>query len=974
MLYHVGRHELLGKGLQDFIPGQRWVSSAELDLGLGTVINVEHRTVTLAFPATGDTRIYARHTAPLSRVRFAPGDTLLDAGHRALRVTEVHERQGTLSYTGVDEQGRTVTLAEGELNDFMQLDRPGERLFSAQVDSDSLFELRHASWQHRHRLLASDLYGLTGCRTSLIPHQLYIAHEVGARYAPRVLLADEVGLGKTIEAGLILHQQLLSERAERVLIVVPESLVHQWLVEMLRRFNLLFSLFDAERCEASGDDSADNPFHSQQLVLCSLEFLAGDAHRFEQALAGEWDLLVVDEAHHLQWSPDKASHEYRQIERLAARTAGVLLLTATPEQLGRAGHFARLRLLDSNRFPNLDSFLAEENAYEPVARAVQALLEDTVPDAGACATLRATLPDADSLEQLDALEHNPPDSDAYRAARQALVEQLLDRHGTGRMLFRNTRSAVKGFPARQLHPHPLPIPEAYAQGGEDEARPATAQDMQRLLCPERRYSEDRPHTPWTQFDPRLPWLSDTLQRLKPDKVLVITASARTAIELADALYARNGLHAALFHEKLSLVERDRAAAFFADPQAGTQVLICSEIGSEGRNFQFAHHLVLFDLPLDPDLLEQRIGRLDRIGQTQTIHIHVPYLEHSAQAALFLWYDAGLTAFTRTSPTGSQVYREQRAALWRHLTEPQRDAQALIATAAARVAELEKALHNGRDRLLEYNSCRQPAARILCERAEDLENAGILSSYLDQLFDAFGINSRLHSAECLVLTPGEHMLQPVPGLPEDGLTVTFDRATALAFEDTQYLSWEHPLVRDCMDMLLGTEQGNSAVTTVRDTGLQPGTLLLECLYVIESSHRELKANRHFPPTPLRVVLDENHQRRDTPLSPGFLAANGVGVDADTARRIIQARESQLRDLLTACATHAARAAPALIARAGEEGRHILQTEIDRLRALAKLNPSVRNDEIVFFEQQLALIGRLANAAEPRLDAVRVIVAT
>jgi len=111
-----------------------------------------------------------------------------------------------------------------------------------------------------------------------------------------------VGLGKTIEAGLIIHQQLLNERAQRVLIVVPESLLHQWLVEMMRRFNLLFSVFDKERCDAidsglSSDSEVtkfDNPFHTEQLVLCSLEFLTENQQRFAQSLKGDWDMLAVD--------------------------------------------------------------------------------------------------------------------------------------------------------------------------------------------------------------------------------------------------------------------------------------------------------------------------------------------------------------------------------------------------------------------------------------------------------------------------------------------------------------------------------------------------------------------------------------------------------------------------------------------------------------------------------------------------------
>lgn len=109
-------------------------------------------------------------------------------------------------------------------------------------------------------------------------------------------------------------------------------------------------------------------------------------------------------------------------------------------------------------------------------------------------------------------------------------------------------------------------------------------------------------------------------------MLVICAKAATALQLEQVLREREGIRAAVFHEGMSIVERDRAAAWFAEEDSGAQVMLCSEIGSEGRNFQFASNPVMFDLPFNPDLLEQRIGRLDRIGQAHDIQIHVPYLE------------------------------------------------------------------------------------------------------------------------------------------------------------------------------------------------------------------------------------------------------------------------------------------------------------------------------------------------------------
>ena len=957
--------------MQNFVPGQRWISSAELQMGLGTVMKVEHRTVTMLFLATGEIRTYARQTAPLSRVSFVPGDTLLDHDGRGLIVESVSETDGLLTYTGTDEDGKTVQLEEGQLNNFIQLNRPTERLFSGQIDKDILFELRYQSLQQLNRLAKSDLYGLRGCRTSLIPHQLYIAHEVANRYAPRVLLADEVGLGKTIEAGLILHHQLLTERASRVLIVVPESLLHQWLVEMLRRFNLYFSIFDEERCQAvAASSDQDNPFQSEQLVLCTLEFLGTDAKRAQQAVDGDWDLLVVDEAHHLQWSPQQASPEYCLVEQLATHTSGVLLLTATPEQLGKAGHFARLRLLDPDRFPDFDAFVEEENSYEPIARAVEVLLTDGPLDEATLNTLADSLGETDNPPLLDRLQHTDTDNPENTAARQALVEHLLDRHGTGRVLFRNTRTAVKGFPQRQVTGYPLPMPATYQtaiQSGSGR------QCLTPELLYQARQTPDSTH--WTRLDPRVGWLSDTLSALKPHKVLVITASAMTALDLADYLRVRCGVHAAVFHEGMNLVERDRAAAFFADADYGTQVLVCSEIGSEGRNFQFAHQLILFDLPLNPDLLEQRIGRLDRIGQTATIRIHVPYLEQSAQAVMFHWYHEGLSAFEHTCPAGQTVFTQVKTTLIDTLGDPHSDTTDLIQTTRSAYQVLNEAMHRGRDKLLEYNSCRPHIANDLKQRALKEDAASTLPAYMEAVFDAFGVNSEEHSERCYIIRPGDHMLSRFPGLPDDGMTITYDRETALGYEDTQYISWEHPLVTGAMDLVLGNEAGNTALTSIKYAGTQPGSLLLECLYILDSaSSSTLQSNRYLPPTIIRVVLDEQGRDHARALGQDYIQQHRDVVNIDTADRIVRAKEQALRDLVSTCEAHANRQSPGILDSARERARQALNREIDRLRALRQVNPNVRDEEIEYLERQQELITGILESAALRLDAVRVIVST
>ena len=975
--------------MSDFTPGQRWISTSELQLGLGTILSVEHRSVSILFLSTGDTRIYAKQTAPLTRVMFAPGDRIRTHEGWTLRVEHVSEAGGLLSYHGLREDlpGSAATVEEGQLDNFIQLNGPADRLFTGQIDPDKWFELRYQTLQHANRIRHHHLYGLCGGRTSLIPHQLYIANEVASRYAPRVLLADEVGLGKTIEAGMILHQQLLTGQARRVLIVVPETLVHQWLVEMLRRFNLQFSIFDNERwrSETEGESgladhepATDNPFHGEQLILCSLAFLSEDPLRLEKALDGDWDLLIVDEAHHLQWSPEHPSSEYRCIAALTARTKGVLLLTATPEQLGRASHFARLRLLDPDRFPDYDRFIAEEQQFAPLAAAIEELLNldtsaNTALSPATLDILNTTLAEGDNQDLLSRII-DPPSADQALLARDQLVSHLLDRHGTGRVLFRNTRAAIRGFPDRRLHSEALETPAEYRYPSPID------QPMAHYLAPELAYLAREPDSDWTRFDPRITWLIELLKRERRHKVLVITATAGSALDIMSALRTRAGIHAAVFHEGLSIIERDRAAAFFADRDYGTQVLVCSEIGSEGRNFQFAHHLVLFDLPLNPDLLEQRIGRLDRIGQQQTIQIHVPYLEQTAQAVLFRWYHEGLSAFEHTCPAGHTLFVEVESALLSLLTASSPDAaelDALIAETRSRYQTANTLLQQGRDRLLEYNSCRPDPAAALKRAAEnqDAQESEQLAQYLTAVFDSFGILIDDHSAGCQVIRAGDHIqISGLPGVTADGMLITYERETALSNEDIQYLTWEHPLTIAAMDSLTSSELGNTAMTTTRFPQVASGTLLLECLYVLEPvGDHETLAGRQLPSNILRLVIDQNGMFHESMLDHQTIRSVSDTLNHETRLKVIQARNETLRIMFDRCEERAVSDARILLEDVRRQLAGQLSDELNRLQALQTINPNIRDDEIDYFSGQQQKLDAILAASRPRLDAARVIIA-
>ncbi len=966
-----------------FHPGQRWISDGESDQGLGTVMMVEPRFVTILFTATGDSRQYAIQDAPLTRIKFKVGDIIPSHEGWQLKIDSISEENHLLTYHGIrQDTGEKAALKEVMIDHFIKFNNPHDRLINGQVDRLDWYRLRRDCLKHQYQQQQSHLTGLVGGRVSLIPHQLYIADEVGQRFAPRVLLADEVGLGKTIEAGLIIHQQLVTGRAQRVLIIVPEPLMHQWLVEMLRRFNLHFSIFDHDRCVES---DGENPFSSEQLVLVNLAFVSENPQWYQALLAEDWDLMVVDEAHHLDWQPESPSIEYQCVEKLAQKIPGVLLLTATPDQLGHESHFARLKLLDADRFFDYQKFVEEESHYNEVASAANAIISGEKLDQNQQQTLTALLKESDIVQLIH--DFNSNDNALSQPAGQQLLKQLLDRHGTGRILFRNSRNTIKGFPARQLNPTPLSLPEHYQAQINDFVNSdswdilAQSKRAKYIFTPEILYSLANPLNKWYDIDPRVDYLINLLQSLnrpeKREKVLVICAHAQTAIDLENALRTKQGIRAAVFHEGLTIFERDKAAAYFAQEEDSAQVLLCSEIGSEGRNFQFAHHLVLFDLPTNPDLLEQRIGRLDRIGQKHTIELHVPYFENSAQALLFNWYQQALNAFEHTCITGRTVYEsygEQLMALALQGLESSEQALQFIKDSQQKHLSIKQELESGRDKLLEIHSSGQGKAEALVAAIEQQDQQIHLPQFMFQVFDVFGIAQDDKADNAIALNPTEHMLSAnFPCLPDDGTTVTFNRDTALACEDYHLLTWDHPMVRGTMELILSQEIGNASIGLLKNPALPVGTFFLECIYTLSAmAPSKLQVGRYLPTTPVRILIDAHGNDLSDKISEKVLDSQLVPTKKQIALQLTKALSNQIAPLVTKAEQHAKNKTTNIQDKALTQMQCALSEEKQRLIALAAINPSVRQEEIDFISHQQQELSHVINNAQLKFEAVRLIV--
>jgi ATP-dependent helicase HepA len=948
--------------------GQRWISNTETQLGLGIITDFDRRQVCLSFPAAGEQRIYATDNPPLSRIIYKVGDEVTTNKQEHLEVVAVEENKGIVFYSGQDSNGNEIRISELALSSFIKLNTPQQRLSSGIIDKLDAFKLRVDTINLCNRLQQSKIRGLIGSRTSHLTHQVYIAQEVGQRFAPRVLLADEVGLGKTIEAGMILHCQLQTARANRVLIIVPDSLIHQWLVEMLRRFNLRFSIIDQARYEQQSDalteegdelndevltEQLGNVFESEQLVITSLDFLMSNELAQEHVVESDWDLLVVDEAHHLHWSEHEQSPKYQLVDQLAKKCKGLLLLTATPEQAGIESHFSRLRLLDPARFYNLQEFVKEENQYQTINEIVQQLLlsSEENTDHGLNNIQKSLL---------------KPYLDKVPATTQEAISQLLDRYGTGRVLFRNTRATIKGFPTRVVHSYPLPCPAIYNLLGED---------ISENLYPETSVNGQE----WIKQDPRINWLIDKINELSPEKILIICATQNTAKTLEHHIKLKTNIQCADFHEGLSIIERDRAAAYFADEEQGAQALICSEIGSEGRNFQFSHHLVLFDLPLNPDLLEQRIGRLDRIGQKHPIEIHVPYLINTTQEKLLCWFQEGLNNLQQSCSYGFSIYEMYASKLLPLLTNKQIESSSqefkqLIAETQDSAQEIKNALNKGRNPLLELNSCNVTIGKELIQAIEAEENCLELQNYMAKVYQEFGIDHEYHSEDAEILHPGNHMkTSHFPGLQEDGMTVTYSRLKALVREDMEFLSWEHPMVFGAMEMIMESELGNAAIATISIKNIQPGTIFLESLYTIHcAAPKALQLDRFLSLNPIRILMDISGKNLSHVLS--FEQLNGLctAVKPHIAYPIIKQIQDQINTIISESNQIAELQMQEILSSAKLNMNSILLDEINRLEALKRLNPTVREEELDYLRKQRIDSEVFINASTLKLQAVRVII--
>jgi ATP-dependent helicase HepA len=618
---------------------------------------------------------------------------------------------------------------------------PLARLARGDFDSALDFQLRIKAARLLYAYSYEGMTCLANSRLELMPHQVFVAHRIISELDPRFLLADEVGLGKTMEAGLVLKELRARGLAKRVLIVVPASLVTQWKGELESKFNENFVVYDSGRAAVLRYDyPTKNIWTIHDNVICSLQFARNKRHH-EEIAGARWDLVIFDEAHHLRRylehrptqrylrqdgklvierepAETRSTQSYRLGEALSDKTDAMLLLTATPLQLSDYEFYSLVELLNPALFPDYESF----ESYRPLVREINEIataLEDRklgrLPFAE-----RAQLVDqichillggikTDSNAQAQVAEFKQkqfPNSLDSAEERQQAIKLLRQAHELSQIMIRNRKRVVMQgqFTARKAWILPVEMThqerDAYDSVTEyvqtQYARATNIGDrslgfvmvtFQKLLTSSTRALAKSLRGRRERLEISLLQTKQPTGRMSPDELEELTETFESVREIDELLGVQGRMSAQAVRDeisainalivKLEAIKEDSKAVelckamdgilkedpeekvliftqfietqnYLKDLLAGkgykvevfrggmhregkdaavnrfrktSQVMISTESGGEGRNFQFCHVMFNYDLPWNPMKIEQRIGRLDRIGQKKDVYIY-----------------------------------------------------------------------------------------------------------------------------------------------------------------------------------------------------------------------------------------------------------------------------------------------------------------------------------------------------------------
>jgi len=689
--------------MSDLIKGMlvRWTENKSV---FGVVLGITERLITVEWDKPGPPPQFSSDTAPLQRYTFRPGEEVVWRSAQkngVIKIAGADGVEGTVSTewsVRLDGDG-ALNIAEADLRPHIPID-PMSRL-SRKENLGSAKEINLALVARDYRLqhFNNPDVSLAAVGFSLKPHQVSVVHRVVHSHLRRFLLCDEVGLGKTIEAGMIFKELEMRGQAKRVLVIVPANLRAQWLYELKSKFSTLFRLLDTATAKPlleQGENPFDDP--SRQKIIVSEQWVINERWA-SQAKKVSWDLIIVDEAHHARQHADGESTKlFRLLRDLVDaslfRSRAVLLLTATPMQLGAHEMFALVRLLDPEIFPNEESIRRHQKETLALNRMMDALKKWAPVVNSDRQKLAREISGFLQISEQDV----EAQLDSGRGV-ESLREQLSQKSTLSEVFIRNRKKDVGGFLDRKVVRWSIALTEQeevaldavqeYVRGGyrlaakmedgrkamncnlvmtvfqklmassiyalrcslerrreklatqADAMREATAEEQEEILDDDFLSADAATYAgaisqseiedldvllnmlkPIESTDSRAEFFLTEVNKFRQSdknaKVLVFTQSINTQKFLHDRLRER-GWGVSVFNGTLPPERKARSIRMFEEATS-PHILISTEAGGEGRNLQFCHLLVNYDLPWNPMRVEQRIGRVDRIEQKHRVEV------------------------------------------------------------------------------------------------------------------------------------------------------------------------------------------------------------------------------------------------------------------------------------------------------------------------------------------------------------------
>jgi len=697
----------------NFKTGQRWYSKAETELGLGLILKIEDRFVQVFYPHAQETRTYNAKSSPLKRYIANIGDEIELTNGKKITIEQINEENDLLVYTSKD-QSYPEELLSSQIN----LNNPEDKLFSGIIDPKRHFDFRYETILLQRKIEELKYRGYYSSKVGLIPHQMSILATIDKHKIKKFILADEVGLGKTIESLNVMKHYHELGLIKSILILTPHSLQYQWFIEIYRKFNMVFKTLGlTDMMELDGLNDND------QLIISTPKHLNDNIDDQNFIRERDFDLVIVDESHQLNLE------KYEYLINKVNRSQYTMFLTATPEAMGTHAFEAQLKLLGSDKqhfFRNRREVLEKQYSLFPKKNLIELPINEKISN----------------------------DTQALKAKVAAILEQLDD-----------------------------------------------------------------------------------------EKTLIITHSKESARKIKRTIEEIKNTRIALFHSEMELMERDRQVAYFQDPE-GANLLICTEIGSEGRNFEFAKKLVLMDISSNPNHLIQRIGRLDRIGQKNNFDIIIPYIMNSFEENLMYFYKE-IDIF-QTFPKGISLYYERiKEGLQKALTENDKDGLRILAKNYSLFRDDQISDTNTID---QFSFNKTYHEEVLNEH-QALLNKIDLKEYLNKVCDILNIEFEDLSEDVFMIRATQNMLVTFPGMSFDGKMYTLNRELALIRDDIALMSIEDPILKNIIEFVIQTEFGNITV-------LKGETKGLELYYALSVKNTTSNYQALLALTPLRLFIDFN----------------------------------------------------------------------------------------------------------------------